>query len=74
MKIFYSICCLLLIILQSCTGKKLTEVVEVPLPNANQKISIGNPDDVKADKGTFEMMSLPYKYDALQPNIDAFTL
>ena len=74
MKIFYSICCLLFLILQSCTGKKLTEVVEVPLPNANQKISIGNPDDVKADKGAFEMISLPYKYDALQPNIDAFTL
>ena len=66
--------CFIIIILQSCTGKKLTEVVEVPLPNASQKISIGNPDDVKADKGTFQMLSLPYKYDALQPNIDALTL
>ncbi|MBC7642308.1 MAG: superoxide dismutase [Flavobacterium sp.] len=72
-KIFFYLC-IIFIFLQSCTGKKLTEVVEVPLPNASEKISIGNPDDVKADRGAFEMISLPYKYDALQPNIDALTL
>ncbi len=65
---------LILLNLFSCNGKKLTEVVEVPLPNENQQISIGNPEDVEADKGTFEMIKLPYKYDALQPYINALTL
>ncbi len=65
---------LVILILYSCQGKKLTEVVEVPLPNSGEKISIGKPEDVDADKGTFELIKLPYKYDALQPNISAFTL
>lgn len=63
-----------LFMLQSCNNKKLTEVVEVPLPSVQEKISIGNPDDVKADAGTFEMAKLPYSYDALAPNIDARTM
>lgn len=58
----------------SCNNKKLTEVVEVPLPTAEEKITIGNPEDVKADKGAFEMLKLPYTYDALAPNIDALTM
>lgn len=58
----------------SCNNKKLTEVVEVPLPSAEEKITVGNPDDVKADKGTFEMIKLPYSYQALEPNIDALTM
>jgi Fe-Mn family superoxide dismutase len=58
----------------SCNNKKLTEVVEVPLPTAEEKITIGNPEDVKADKGAFEMLKLPYMYDALAPNIDALTM
>lgn len=63
-----------LVALQSCNNKKLTEVVEVPLPTAEEKITVGNPDDVKAVEGTFEMIKLPYAYDALAPNIDAMTM
>ncbi len=58
----------------SCNRKKLTEVVEVPLPTAEEKMIIGNPEDVKADEGTFEMIKLPYSYDALAPSIDAMTM
>ncbi|HLA54751.1 MAG TPA: superoxide dismutase [Flavobacterium sp.] len=58
----------------SCDNKKLTEVVEVPLPTAEQKVALGVPDDVKADPGTFEMLPLPYAYDALSPHIDARTM
>lgn len=64
----------LLITLQSCNNKKLTEVVEVPLPRTEEKISMGHPEDVKADKGAFEMIQLPYSYDALAPHIDALTM
>lgn len=71
---FVCLCFSILLVLQSCTNKKLTEVVEVPLPSAQEKISIGNPNDVKADPGTFEMVKLPYSYDALAPNIDARTM
>lgn len=58
----------------SCNNKNLTEVVEVPLPAAEEKITIGNPEDVKADEGIFSMLKLPYSYDALAPNIDALTM
>ena len=68
---FISVCTLMII---SCNNKKLTEVVEVPLPAAEDKITVGSPDDVKADKGTFEMIKLPYTYEALAPNIDALTM
>ena len=60
--------------LQSCNEKKLTEVVEVPLPSKEEKFSIGNPDDIKAEEGPFEMAKLPYAYDALIPHIDAMTM
>ena len=60
--------------LQSCHNKRYTEIVEVPLPTAQEKKTIGNPDDVKANAGTFSMIKLPYMYDALQPNIGALTL
>jgi superoxide dismutase, Fe-Mn family len=58
----------------SCNRKKLTEVVEVPLPTAEEKMVLGNPEDVKAEEGIFEMTKLPYSYDALAPNIDAMTM
>ena len=61
-------------IMQSCQKKKLTEVVEVPLPRAEEKMTIGNPDDVKADPGAFQLVKLPYGYDALAPEIDALTM
>ena len=58
----------------SCKRKKFTEVVEVPLPTAQQKMTIGSPDDTKAASGAFELTKLPYGYDALTPNIDAMTM
>jgi Fe-Mn family superoxide dismutase len=58
----------------SCNKKKLTEVVEVPLPTAEEKVALGKPDDVKAEDGAFDMMPLPYEYDALSPHIDARTM
>ncbi|WP_348810953.1 superoxide dismutase [Flavobacterium maritimum] len=66
--------CLLFSVLISCNEKKLTEVVEVPLPSKQEKISIGNPDDVKAEDGAFQMERLPYGYDALVPHISTLTL
>lgn len=66
---------LLATILLSCNNKKLTEVVEVPLPTTVQeKVSMGIPDDVKANEGAFQLEKLPYSYDALAPNISATTL
>jgi Fe-Mn family superoxide dismutase len=65
---------LLILILVSCNGKKLTEVVEVPLPTAQEKVSIGYPDDVKANKGSFQLEKLPYPYDALAPTVSPLTL
>lgn len=58
----------------SCQNKKLEEVVEVPLPTQQEKIAVGNPDDVKADAGSFEVEPLGYAYDALSPHIDARTM
>lgn len=60
--------------LLSCNKKKLTEVVEVPLPTAQEKTIMGMPDDVKADEGSFQLDKLPYKYDALSPSISALTM
>lgn len=66
---------LLIIILISCNGKKLTEVdVEVPLPEVQEKIIVGHPEDVKANEGSFQLEKLPYAYDALSPNISALTM
>jgi superoxide dismutase, Fe-Mn family len=61
-------------VLISCNDKKMTEVVEVPLPTVQEKIKIGNPNDVKADEGSFQMEKIPYEYDALAPDISAMTL
>ncbi len=58
----------------SCNKKKLTEVVEVPLPTAQEKLTIGHPDDVKADPGSFLMDKLPYEYDALAPTVSPLTM
>ncbi len=60
--------------LLSCDNKKLTEVVEVPLPTAEEKVALGLPEDVTADPGAFKMLPLPYGYDALSPHIDARTM
>ncbi|MEN9337183.1 MAG: hypothetical protein RLZZ500_2170 [Bacteroidota bacterium] len=63
-----------LIVLSSCKQKKYNEVVEVPLPTKEQKVTLGDPEDAKANEGAFDLVKLPFKYDALQPNIDAFTM
>jgi Fe-Mn family superoxide dismutase len=65
---------LLVSLLLSCNNKKLTEVVDVPLPTAQEKIAMGLPEDVKANEGSFQLEKLPYSYDALAPNISATTL
>jgi Fe-Mn family superoxide dismutase len=66
---------LLLILLVSCNNKKYTEVVDVPLPEVEQKTAImGVPDDVKANEGSFQLEKLPYSYNALAPNISASTM
>jgi Fe-Mn family superoxide dismutase len=64
----------ILVLLASCNKRELTEVVEIPLPAADEKIAIGNPDDVKADEGQFSMLPLPYKYDAISPSIEILTM
>jgi Fe-Mn family superoxide dismutase len=57
-------------------SKKLDEVVEVPLPETEEVVvEMGNPADVKVDEGgAFQMVSLPYAYNALEPYIDAKTM
>jgi len=62
------------LILFSCNENKLTEVVEVPLPTKEEKITIGVPADVKADEGSFALTKLPFAYDALAPAIRSLTL
>lgn len=63
-----------LLALYSCQNKKLTEVVEVPLPAAEEKMTLGDPADVRAEEGAFQVGKLPYTYDALAPNLDALTM
>lgn len=65
---------LLATILISCNEKKLTEVVEVPLPTTEEKRIIGLPDDVVANEGSFSLQKLPYNYEALAPHIDPLTM
>lgn len=65
----------LMSIMQSCKDKNnLEEVVAVPEPQKTEAAPLGNPDDVKADEGTFQIAKLGYAYDALAPNIDARTM
>src|SRR6187431_895768 len=58
----------------SCNEKKLTEVVEVPLPTVQEKVKIGNPNDLKANEGSFQLEKLSFGYDALSPDLSALTL
>jgi len=60
--------------IESCKRKKYTEVVEVPLPSVEEKMTLGSPEDAKAEPGAFEITELPFGYDALAPNIDAQTM
>jgi Fe-Mn family superoxide dismutase len=68
------ICFSFIFLIPSCKRKKLEEVVEVPLPSAEEKITIGQPDDVKADDGQFSLAQLPYEYNALEPSINILTM
>lgn len=68
------LCLSFIFILPACKRKKLTEVVEVPLPSAEEKVTIGHPDDVTAADGQFALAKLPYEYNALQPSIDILTM
>jgi len=74
-KIFFLLfCALFALSIGSCKRKKYTEVVEVPLPTAEEKITIGTPEDAKAEPGAFELTKLNYSYDAVAPSIDAMTM
>ena len=61
-------------VLISCNDKKLTEVVEVPLPTVQEKVTIGNPNDLKAIEGSFQLEKLSFGYDALTPDLSALTV
>ncbi len=71
---FFLVSTLFVLSLISCNKKKYTEVVEVPLPTAQEKITIGMPEDVNADPGSFLIDKLPYAYDALAPTVSPLTL
>lgn len=73
-KIILFLCYSILIVTLACNKKKLTEVVEVPLPSENEKYSIGSPNDVRADEGSFELYKLPFQYDAVSPEIKAYSM
>ena len=76
MKHFFAIalCLSLFMTLPSCNRKKLEEVVEVPLPTADTKMTLGHPDDVVAENGQFSVTKLPFEYTDLAPNIGALTM
>lgn len=65
---------LLFLLLFSCNKRKYTEVVEVPLPMAEEKSIVGLPDDIKADEGAFDVEKLTYSYEDLSPAIDPETM
>ncbi len=76
MKHFFAIalCLTLFMTLPSCNRKKLEEVVEVPLPTADTKMTLGHPDDVVAESGQFSITKIPFEYTDLAPNIGALTM
>jgi Fe-Mn family superoxide dismutase len=65
---------LFILVLISCNEKKLTEVVEVPLPTVAEKVTLGNPNDLKAIEGSFQLEKISFEYDALAPNLSALTV
>ena len=61
--------------LVSCKKDTLVEVIDVPSkPIVAIEQKGGKPSDLKAAEGAFELMQLPYNYNALEPYIDATTL
>ena len=62
-------------LIMACQDKKLTEVVEVPLPEETETVvAIGNPEHVRVTEGTFPLYKIPYTYDALEPHLDTKTM
>lgn len=76
MKHFFALalCLTLFMTLLSCNRKKLEEVVEVPLPTSDTKMTLGHPDDVVAENGQFSVTKLPFEYTDLAPNIGELTM
>lgn len=73
-KIFIS-ALVVLAVMQSCKDKNnLEEVVATPEPQKEEAPAMGNPNDVKANEGPFQVVTLPYAYDALAPHVDAKTM
>ncbi|MGV9004550.1 superoxide dismutase [Flavobacterium sp.] len=62
------------LLVMACNNKKLTEVVEVPLPASDDKITIGLPEDARADAGAFSLVKLPNTYDAFGPSIGTLAM
>ena len=61
--------------LQACKNDKdLEEVVAIPEPQKEEAAPLGDPNEVKADEGPFQIGKLGYAYDALAPHIDAKTM
>jgi superoxide dismutase, Fe-Mn family len=71
---FIKIIFLCSLVFVGCNRKKLTEVVEVPLPSAEEKITIGLPEDTRADKGEYSLTKLPDNYEAFAPSIGVLTM
>lgn len=74
-KLFIPFFCLTLI---STSCKKEKELIEVTIPEP-EKIeakTLGNPNDVKAEdeEGAFQMIKLPYAYNAMEPFFDSQTM
>jgi len=61
----------MVVALQSCQEKEVVEV-EISEP-VKEEVKQGNPEDVKSE-GKFQMLGLPYTYNALEPNIDGRTM
>ena len=73
-KTLYTLVFLGSLALTSCNNRRLTEVVEVPLPSAEEKITIGLPEDARADIGAFALTKLPDTYDAYTSSIGVLTM
>ena len=63
---------------QSCDAKKDTATTTsnetVKMDTVKSEVPVGNPTDVKADPGTFQIKPLKYGYDELNEYIDAKTM
>jgi Fe-Mn family superoxide dismutase len=76
MKNIYTILLLISVLNSSCKKEKELIEVTIPEPEKVEKITLGNPSDVKAEDedGTFQMNGLPYTYNSLEPFIDGATM